>query len=160
MHKLNTYDIQPLTNHPHHIPTLATLWYEEISRHWVPNASVERNTHQLIEHSNANKTPMAFVALHQNQPIGMACLRENDGIRPDLTPWLGSLIVHPHHRKRKVGEMLIEAVKSQAKIFGHHILYLLAFDPTIPHWYARLGWDIIGDDNLFDHPVTVMRIVL
>jgi len=38
-----------------------------------------------------------------------------------------------------VGEALINIVKDQAKNLGYQILYLLAFDPTIPNWYARLG---------------------
>ena len=80
------------------------------------------------------------VALHNDQAIGMACLRENDGIRHGVVPWLGSLVVHPEYRSYKVGEELINTVKSQAKNLGHQILYLLAFDATIPDWYARLGW--------------------
>jgi N-acetylglutamate synthase-like GNAT family acetyltransferase len=72
--------------------------------------------------------------------------------------WLGSLVVNPKFRGIKIGEALIEAVKSQARMLGHHELYLLAFDPTIPNWYARLGWKPIGDDELFGHKVAVMSI--
>jgi hypothetical protein len=43
---------------------------------------------------------------------------------------------------------------------GYNILYLLAFDPTIPSWYAKLGWESIGNDELFGHQVTVMSINL
>lgn len=103
---------------------------------------------------------MAFVALHDDKPIGMVCLRENDGIRPLDTPWLGSLVVHPNYRGYKLGECLITAVKQEAKTLGHQILYLLAFDRTIPKWYKRLGWTHIGDDELFGHCVTVMNINL
>ena len=46
------------------------------------------------------------------------------------------------------------------KNLGHQVLYLLAFDPTIPNWYTRLGWTHIGDDELFSHRVTVMSIAL
>jgi N-acetylglutamate synthase-like GNAT family acetyltransferase len=88
----------------------------------------------------------------------MACLRESDGIRPGVTPWLGSLVVNPQYRGHNVGEALINSIKDQAKNLGHQILYLLAFDPTIPSWYARLGWTHIGDDELFGHRVTVMSI--
>lgn len=56
--------------------------------------------------------------------------------------------------------MLIEAVKEQAVSSGHDTLYLLAFDPTIPNWYARLGWEHIGCDELFGHRVSVMSISL
>ena len=69
-------------------------------------------------------------------------------------------MVHPTYRKRKVGEVLIEATKNQARNFGYKRIYLLAFDPTIPDWYAKLGWQKIGIDQLVNHPVTVMGIDL
>jgi predicted N-acetyltransferase YhbS len=155
-----TIEIKSLADCKEHIPQLAELWYEEISRHWAPNASIEKAKQKLTEHLNDNKMPMALVALQNNKPIGMACLRENDGIRPGIAPWLGSLVVHHQHRSQAVGKMLIDAIKLQARALSYPMLYLLAFDPTIPTWYARLGWQFIGTDELFGHPVTVMSISL
>ena len=151
-------EIYLLTECQEHLPELAHLWFEEISKHWVPDASVERAKESLIKHSNIDKMPMTFVAISEGKPIAMASLRESDGIQPDLVPWLGSLVVHPAYRKRKVGEKLIDAIKNQARHFGYGRIYLLAFDPTIPDWYARLGWQKIGMDKLFNHSVTVMGI--
>lgn len=161
-YKINaqTIEIKSLVDCKEHIPQLAELWYEEISRHWAPNASTEKAKQKLHEHLNDSKMPMALVALLNKKPIGMACLRENDGIRPGVTPWLGSLVVHPEYRAQAVGERLIDAIKSQAKAINYPVLYLLAFDPTIPNWYARLGWQFIGTDELFGHPVAVMSISL
>ncbi len=153
-------EIKLLIECQEHIPELARLWFEEISKHWVPGASVERATQNLLAHSNHDKMPMTYVALYQGKPIGMASLRENDGIRPDLIPWLGSVVVDPAFRKQKVGERLIRAIKNQAKVFGYNMLYLLAFDQTIPEWYSRLGWEMIGTDKLFEYPVSVMQIKL
>jgi predicted N-acetyltransferase YhbS len=158
MIKTEDYTIIPLVNRQEHIPALAELWYEEISRHWAPNASIDKAKQKLVEHLNRDKMPMAFVALRDDQPIGMACLRETDGIRPGVTPWLGSLVVHQKYRGCNVGEALINTVREEAKNLGHKTLYLLAFDPTIPNWYARLGWTRIGDDELFGHRVAVMSI--
>ena len=90
-------EIKLLTDCEEHIPTLAKLWYEEISRHWVPDASIEKAKERLIVHLNTEKIP-------------------------------------------------------------NSILYLLAFDPTIPMWYMRLGWQMIGEDILSGHRVTVMSI--
>lgn len=158
MIKTEDCTIIPLKNEQEHIPALAELWYEEISRHWAPNSSIEKAKQKLMEHLNRDKMPMAFVALCDGQPVGMACLRETDGIRSGVTPWLGSLVVHPKYRGHKVGEALINTVIEEAKNLDHHTLYLLAFDPTIPIWYARLGWTHIGDDELFGHRVAVMSI--
>ncbi len=158
--KKRDLEIRLLTDCQEHIPVLAELWYKEISRHWAPNASIEKAQQKLIEHLNNNSMPMAYVALCDGEPVGMACLRVTDGIRPGVAPWLGSLVVDPKYRGQQIGETLINTVKDQAKNLGHQILYLLAFDPTIPNWYARLGWKKISDDELFDHPVTVMNIPL
>lgn len=159
---LQDYTIKILNDCQEYIPRLAQLWYEEISRHWAPDASIEKAKQKLFEHLNHKKMPMAFVALVDDQAVGMACLRETDGICicPVVTPWLGSLVVHPEYRGQKIGETLINVVKDQAMYFGHQILYLLAFDPTIPRWYVQLGWKHIGDDELFGHRVAVMSIAI
>lgn len=151
-------EIKLLADCQQHIPYLAQLWYEEISKHWVPNASIERATQNLVKHANHEILPITLVAIENGQPIGMASLRANDGIQPEHTPWLGSLVVSPQHRHRKIGEQLIEAITQEALARGYHRLYLLAFDPTIPQWYAKLGWRGIGEDQLFGHTVTVMEI--
>lgn len=158
--KNHKYEIKLLMDCQQHILALAKLWYEEISQHWVTDASIEKTKQKLVGHLNQNEMPMAYVALLDGQAIGMACLRETDGIRPGVSPWLGSLVVHPEYRGQKVGEALINTVKDQARNLGYQILYLLAFDPTIPDWYARLGWKHIGDDELFGHRISVMSIAI
>jgi N-acetylglutamate synthase-like GNAT family acetyltransferase len=92
--------------------------------------------------------------------LACASLRENDGIRPDLTPWLGSLVVDPKYQKQGIGKMLIDVTVRQAKELGFEKLYLFAFDPTIPEYYERLGWRKIGMDEFKSHPVTVMEVEL
>jgi predicted N-acetyltransferase YhbS len=158
---MNTdFEIKLLAECPRHISQLAKLYYEEIAHQWVPNASRERAEQRFVTHINREALPLTFVALQDDQPIGMASLRENDGIRPDLTPWLGSLVVAPHFRGKQIGQILIEAVKNQAKILNYTELYLFAFDPTIPDWYAKLEWKTISNDQFLNHPVTVMQISL
>ena len=143
-----------------HIPYLAQLGYEQISKHWNPHANIDRAIQNYVNHAHHEKLPLTLVALQNGQPIGMASLRENDGIQPQRTPWLGSLVVDPAFRKQRVGELLIDAIKQQASNRGYKKLYLLAFDLTIPQWYAKLGWKSIGYDQLYDHPVEVMEMPL
>ena len=110
--------------------------------------------------SNERVTLLTYVAFDDAIPIGRCSLRQNDGIRPDLMPWLGSLVVDPLYQHQGVGKALIDTVKIKAKDLGYEKLFLFAFDRTIPAYYARLGWDNISMDEFKGHPVTVMKIDL
>lgn len=153
----SSIQIVSLTDCQEHIPALATLWYENISKEWVPNASCARNEAQLLEHLNTDALPLTLVALKDGKAVGMASLRANDGLDSDFSPWLGSLVVDPLARMQGIGQQLIDAIKQKAQLLGFKTLYLLAFDKTIPSWYETLGWQSIGSDSLFSHPVTLMH---
>lgn len=149
-----------LKNHPGALETLAQIWYQVLGQIWVPDVSIDRVKQRLSEHLNDNSLPLAFVALFDDKPVGMCSLRENDGIRPDLMPWLGSLVVNPEYQKQGIGEKLINATKEMAKKLDYQQLFLFAFDPTIPEYYQKLGWQKIACDEFKGHPVTVMGINL
>lgn len=153
-------DVKFLAECPECIPELSQLWFDEIGKQWIPNSNNQAAEENFQMHLNSDSLPLTIVALHHNKPIGMCSLRRDDGIGDALTPWLASLIVHPHYRGQGLGETLIECVKQQAVALGFDKLYLLALDPTIPEWYSRLGWKSIGFDKLYHHPITVMGIEL
>ncbi len=152
--------IDLLKNHPNTIPALADIWHEVLGKIWVPDIPIERVITRLKESRNDQALPITFVALDGDLPVGMCSLRENDGIRPDLTPWLGSLVVDPKYQKQGIGKMLIDVTVLKAKELKFKKLYLFAFDPTIPKYYERLGCKKIGMDEFKSHPVTVMRRAL
>jgi predicted N-acetyltransferase YhbS len=148
--------IELLKNHSHHIPALATIWYEVLGKPWIPGATIEKAIQCYEEHLNDNHMPITFVALDNNKPVGMCSLRENDGIRDDLTPWLGSLVITPSHQKKGIGPQLINATKQKAIDLHFETLYLFTLDPTIPEYYIRLGWHVMGADEFKGHNVSVM----
>lgn len=152
--------IELLKNHPDVIPDLAKIWHELLGQRWVPDVKLEDAEQKFRAHLNEEKLPLAFVALENDKPIGMCALRENDGIREELKPWLGSLIVDKRYQNQGIGKQLIDVVKTYAKDMGFGELYLLTFDPTLPQYYQRHGWQNIGVDILKSHPVTVMSIAL
>ena len=147
-----------LKNQPGSIEQLAQIWYQVLGRIWVPDVPIELVEQRFVEHLNDDKIPLTLVALYNEQPIGMCSLRVNDGIRPDFMPWLGSLVVDPRYQKQGIGEQLISACKKKAKQLGFNKLFLFAFDPTIPEYYHKLGWQKIGLDEFKGHLVTVMEI--
>ena len=152
--------IDLLKYYPETIPRCAEIWHEVLGKIWVPEIPVERVIQRFGEHLNGNVLPMTVVALDADKPVGMCSLRENDGIRPDITPWLGSLVVDPEYQKKGIGKLLIEATKDKARELGFKQLYLFAFDATLTDYYSRFGWSVIGMDEFKDHPVTVMEVIL
>jgi len=152
--------IDLLKDHPDAIDRLTKIWHQVLGQIWVPDVSIERVKQRLVEHLNDDSLPLTFIALFNDKPVGMCSLRENDGIRPDLMPWLGSLVVEPDYQKLGIGEQLINATKQKSKQLGFKQLFLFAFDPTIPEYYQKLGWQKIGLDLFKEYPVTVMEIGL
>ncbi len=136
-----------LKNYPEHVPLLAR-WAFNAWGQYNPNSIIERAKSKLEEHLNDDKLPLTMIALRDHKPIGMCSLRVNDGIRPDLSPWLGSLFVEPSARGQGVGEQLIRAVIEKAQNMRYSNLYFLTFDDTLPKWYEKLGWKLIGIDEL------------
>jgi predicted N-acetyltransferase YhbS len=152
--------IDLLKNHPDAIPKLANIWHEVIGKIWAPDVTFAQVTEKLKSHLSDEKLPIAYVALDNGVVVGMCALRVTDGIRPELTPWLGGLCVSPNHQNKGIGKILISRVLSKAKELGYDRIYLLAFDPTIPSWYASLGWQHIGTDTLLGKEVAVMALSL
>ncbi len=145
-----------LKNHPH-FTELCAQWGLTTWGHFNQNASHEGYIQSYTRHQQDESLPLTIIAFIHDQPVGMASLRENDGLKPTLKPWLGSLYVAPEHRLQGIGAKLITAIEVQAKKLEFDVLHLLAFDPTLPRWYARLGWIHLGQDTYNNHPVTVMH---
>lgn len=152
--------IELLTHCPEKIPDLAKLWHELLGQIWVPDITIETAELKFKSHLNETKLPLTLVAFEDDKPIGMCSLRENDGIREDLKPWLGSLVVSKVHQKRGVAQLLMNGISKKAKELGFDDLYLFTFDPTLPTYYQRHGWEEIGKDLFRNHAVTVMRLSL
>jgi GNAT superfamily N-acetyltransferase len=152
--------IDLLKHHPDAIPALADIWHELLGKIWVPDVPVERVITRFAGHLNDQALPITFVALDGDLPVGMCSLRDNDSIRPDLVPWLGSLVVDPKYQNQGIGKMLIDVTVLKAKELGFEKLYLFALHPTVTVYYERLGWNKIGMDEFKSHPVTVMEVDL
>ena len=87
----------------------------------------------------------------------MCSLRQYDDIWPDLTPWLGSLVVDLQHRKKGVGTHLIRAIQEKAKSLGYNALYLFTLKLMLPAYYIHRGWTFIGTKTLRGHTATIMK---
>ena len=151
--------IDLLKNHSHSIPTLANIWHEVLGKIWMPEIGIEEIESGYYEELNED-LPLAYVAFYDEIPVGTCSLQLDGGIRPELKPWLGDLVVDAKYQKRGIGNMLIDIAMKKAKSLGFEKVYLFAFDPSIPEYYQRLGWRKIGMDEFKSKPVTVMEIDL
>lgn len=148
--------IDLLKNHPHAIPMLATIWYDVLGKIWMPEIGIEE-IEFLYHEELTQEMPLTYVALYDDMPVGSCTLELNGGIRPDLGPWVGDLVVEPTHQREGIGKTLLGVTVKKAKELGFEKLYLFTFEPTIPGYYERLGWRKIGMSEFKSHPVTVME---
>lgn len=155
--KKSLIKIDLLKNHPTAIPALANIWHEVLGKIWMPGVGIEEIESGLYEEMSEN-IPLSYVALYEQIPVGTCSLQLDGGIRPDLWPWLGDLVVDPKYQKQGIGKMMVDVAVNKAKALGFEKLYVFAFDPAIPEYYERLGWKIIGMDEFKSKPVTVLEI--
>lgn len=158
MSKLNI-KIAYLGDYPETIPILGSIWYEVLGKIWMPEISIEKIESLYYEELKGDM-PFTYIAFCGETPVGSCTLQLNDGIRPDLKPWLGDLVIDPKYQKQGIGKMLVSATIEKAKQLNFKKLYLFAFDLTVLSFYEKIGWSKIGTDKFNSHPVTVMELVL
>lgn len=149
--------ISLLKDYPETIPALANIWYEVLGKIWMPEIGIEEIKSLYYEELNQDM-PLTYMARYGEIPVGSCTLELNSGIRPDLRPWIGDLVVDLNYQKQGIGKMLLDVTVEKAKELGFKKLYLFTFDQTIPLYYEKLGWYKIAKDEFKGHPVTVMEI--
>jgi predicted N-acetyltransferase YhbS len=121
---------------PEHRAAMAALIHDEF---WltVPGASAECMAARLAEAACADRVPLALVAVHEGQAIGVVNLVESDDDHhPEWTPWLAGMVVAEGWRGRGVGSALVRELLVRAQRLGVGCLY---FGTDGPRFYARLG---------------------
>jgi GNAT superfamily N-acetyltransferase len=151
--------IELLKNHSQSIPRLANIWREVLGKIWMPEIEIEE-IESLYHEELKHDMPLTYVALYDETPVGSCTLELNGGIRPDIEPWIGDLVVDRNYQKQGIGKLLLNKAIEKAKQLNFKKLYLFTFDPSIPSYYEKLGWKKIGIDEFNSHPVTLMEVTL
>lgn len=126
-----------LKNHPGHLLTVARWIYDEWDHVTAPN--LDAVVEATVGRMNDDRVPLTLVALRGNECVGTVGLWERDlSARPDLSPWLAALYVHPAARSAGVGGALIEALVATARGLGIGRLYL--HTETAAEYYRNKGW--------------------
>ncbi len=148
-----------LTNNSHLIPEIAQLKFQEFA-HLAPEKTIDDFVKGLKTHLNDRQLPIAYVVVNEAKEfIGTFSIRKNDiDTHNHLTPWIGSVLVHPSKRNQGIGEFIMRQAQSVAKEMGYRQLYL--FTPNKEAWYQKLGWETIEHTHFNQFPVTVMTLHL
>ncbi len=137
--------IDLLKNHQEAIPSLVQIWLATLGSGWMSNVSASQ---------------VALIAFDGNKPVGMCSLQMNDGIRPDVFPWLGDLCVDANYQNQGIGKKLVCAAQEKIRSLGFKKLYLFIFEESLLTFYHKQGWKKIGQDVYEGHPVIVMECTL
>lgn len=144
-----------------HLVGLCAWWAFKTWGKYNSAYTFTRRVESFTRHCNLDEIPLTVLYLDdEGLPLGMASLRLNDGIRPDIGPWLGSVYVDPSVRARGIGAKLVREIERKARALGYLKIYLLTYEDTLPAWYAGLGWKTIGIDVCHGNQVTVMQLDL
>jgi N-acetylglutamate synthase-like GNAT family acetyltransferase len=152
---LITFDL--LKNHPHHIPELAQLMFDEWGEYY-PNSSLEIMLKWLHKTTRQSGLPLTMLALDEEKIVGCAMVQNHELYREKgVTPWLGGLLVKNDYQHQGIGEHLHQWTIDYIQSLGYQKLYLLAFDENIVEWYKNLGWEIYKVVELNKHSTTIME---
>lgn len=112
---------------------------------------------ELVAKLLAQKAPSeeTFILFADDVPVGTASLVTNDlPSRPDLTPWLASVLVRPQFRGKGYSAPLVRHVEAAATASAFQDLWLYTWSAET--LYARLGWERVGLERDSDKNLEVV----
>jgi predicted N-acetyltransferase YhbS len=134
-------ELDYLANHREAIPLIAQWMFEQWPQ-YLAGKTLSDVTTGIEERASFQRLPVAWVAIDSGTTVGTICLKQHDlDDRMDLSPWLGGLYVAASHRRRGIGEMLMNALLKEAIRLGYKHLYL--WTPSSESYYAKRGWALM-----------------
>jgi GNAT superfamily N-acetyltransferase len=102
--------IEYLADHAGAIPTLAQ-WHHDQWHTITPRLTVADRIAGFRSRMRRLDVPTGFVAVLDEVVVGMACLVAHDmETRPELTPWLATVLVAPEYRGRGIGSARADGI--------------------------------------------------
>jgi predicted N-acetyltransferase YhbS len=151
--------IDHLANHVDAIPTLARWHHDQWAHMAPPGRTLDDRVTEFRRRATRGRVPTGFVALMNDDVVGMACLIESDLDSHDhLTPWLAGVLTSPSHRRQGIASALCRRVDEEARALGFTRAYLFTLDKQ--NLYGRLGWTTMEHSHWRGHAITIMTIDL
>lgn len=152
--------IRSLANHSDWLATLAQMHHAEWSG-VSPFKTPKQHAEKLRSRTGGSPLPSTYVMTVDDTVVGSVSLLKGDdiaGVRPDLSPWLSSLLVIPARRGRGFGRALVEHCVAESDRLGFAALHL--WTNTHRRFYERLGWDTLEERVVGSLRATVMKRAL
>jgi GNAT superfamily N-acetyltransferase len=141
--------IAALTDRPELAPAVAGWMLAEFRHALSP--SHDDQVAKLLAQKAPEETFVLFV---DHEAVGTASLVTNDlPSRPDLTPWLASVLVRPEFRGRGHSALLVKHVEAAA---ARSAAVLWLYTWTAEPLYRRLGWERVGLERDTDRNIEVV----
>ena len=110
--------------------------------------------------ANSVSLPRVLIASDDERFLGSVNLLPGEMTsRPQLSPWLGQLLVVPASRSCGVGAALLQAAAAYVATLGHDRLFLFT-SGTLPSYYRRIGWRDVEDVFYLGKMRTIMKLEL
>lgn len=150
--------IDYLANHPQWLPILAEWTYSEWGKFDSEN-SLETTVKRYEDRLNKDCLPIMLVAYSDSNPVGCVSLKVTEmAIRPNYTPWLGSMYVNPANRGKGVGSQLIQRTIFESKKLSLTTLYL--WTAFAEGFYLKHNFQTIERLNYLGQDAKIMALRL
>ncbi len=150
-----------LCDYPQYTEIVAKWIFEEFVKSIRPEVTFDMVLDRVKE-KNKYDIPVTLIVLEGDLCLGTVSLSNNDlKNRPDLEPWLASLIVNKEFRNREIGKILVDEIIKIAKNRGYKQLYLRTEKAV--DYYKKLGWGYIEetfDDNIGQNTHVFMKNII
>lgn len=111
-----------------------------------------------LEHSLCkDRIPQTYVALVDNQPVGMYQISMSDDLetRPDIYPWLVNVYVDENFRGKGICREMMNTVSKNAKKLNLTELFLYTKYSGL---YEKFGWKFVEEIKTFRNDSPIERL--
>lgn len=111
-----------------------------------------------LEHSLCkDRLPQTYVALIDNQPVGMYQISMSDDLetRPDIYPWLVNVYVDESFRGKGICKEMMNTVSENAKKINLTELFLYTKHIGL---YEKFGWKFVEEVKTFRNDSPIERL--
>lgn len=111
-----------------------------------------------LEHSLCkDRIPQTYVALVDNQPVGMYQISMSDDLetRPDIYPWLVNVYVDENFRGKGICKEMMNTVSENAKKMNLTELFLYTKHIGL---YEKFGWKFVEEVKTYRNDSPIERL--